>query len=121
MLICFVSIPRWWIAARWTCANSRTPFVHGGAFWAPGAKPGRELDGVVSHTKSRQPFTQRACRKLVSPCRMWGSHPSLGLHSITNDQRLGPVPSIVQLSFDETCRPLPSLTGTGPVQHVALT
>lgn len=52
---------------------------------------------------------------------VWGSHPSLGLHFITNKQRLGSLPSIVQLSFDETCRPLPSLTGTGPVPHVALT
>lgn len=43
MVICFVSIPRWWIAARWTCANSRTPFVHGGAHFA---SPGQTWQGI---------------------------------------------------------------------------
>lgn len=58
MVICFVSIPRWWIAARWTCANSRTPFVHGGAFWAPGPNLAGNWMGLFftrSHDSSPSP------------------------------------------------------------------
>lgn len=112
-------MPRWWIAEQWNCARARTPSIHGGI--GPPARPGRELDGVFtrSHDRLHQRNARVGC--WISPCSMWGSHPSLGLHSITNDQRLGSLGQIVQLSFDEGCRSLPWLAGTGPVPHMALT
>lgn len=113
-----VLIPRRWIVSGGTALGPYA--VHPRGHWAP-ARPGRELDGVFTSSHDRLHPTHRVCRMLVSPCSMWGSDPSLGVHSITNKKRLGSLPQIVQLSFDESCRSLPSLAGTGPVPHIALT
>lgn len=118
----FVLIPRWWIVQRWNCARAvlctRPSTGHFGT--CPVVRPGRELDGVFTSSHDRLHPT-RLSDVGYHRAACGEAHPSLGLHSITNEQRLGSLPSIVQLSFDQGCRSLPSSAGTGPVPHMALT
>lgn len=122
MVICFVSVPLWWIAARWTCANSRTPFVHGGSFCVPRPNLAGNWMGLFftrSHDSSPSPNA-----------RVGGWYHRAGCGEAILRWELTPSPTTSALArFPQSCschsmrlvRPLPSLTGTGPVQHVALT